>query len=37
VVPAEHDAAFRDALAGLVYALPPATHGAESSRSVAHR
>jgi hypothetical protein len=36
-VPAEHDVAFRDALVHLGYALPPATHGAESSRSVANR
>jgi hypothetical protein len=34
-VPAEHDVAFRDALVHLGCALPPATHGAESSRSVA--
>ena len=36
-VPAEHDVAFRDALVHLGYALPPATHGPESSRSATNR
>lgn len=36
-VPAEHDAAFRDALVDLGYALPPATHRAGSSHSDASR